>query len=132
MMIGWSAMSIKTTQVTNVVNIGWWWGRALICFQGKTGGTFSNYGNSVDRSGHLDWSVDRASILGNNILDFRSLTKISTPEQSPHHASGWSVSNIPKVSRLINRLLWSLHYGVKQGDGSIEDFVHGYSLPWEL
>ena len=28
--------------------------------------------------------------------------------------------------------MWSLHYGVKQSDNSIEDFVHGYSLPWEL
>ena len=54
MMIGRSAMSIKTTQVTNVVNIGWGWGLALIYFQGKKGGTFSNYGNSVGRSGHLD------------------------------------------------------------------------------
>ena len=55
MMIGWSAISIKTTQVTNVVNIGWGWGLALICFQGKKGGTFSNYGNSVGRSsGHLE------------------------------------------------------------------------------
>ena len=42
MMIGRSAMSIKTTQVTNAVNIGW------------GGGTFSNYGNSVGRSGHLE------------------------------------------------------------------------------
>ena len=66
-MIGRSAMSIKTTQVTNVVNIGWGWGLALICFQEKKGGTFSNYGNSVGRSGHLEWSVYRASILGNNI-----------------------------------------------------------------
>ena len=64
--------SIKTTQVTNVVIIGWGWGLALICFQGKNGGTFSNYGNSVGRSGHLEWSVYRACILGNNILDFRS------------------------------------------------------------
>ena len=54
MMIGRSAMSIKTTQVTNVVNIGWGWGLALICFQEKKGGTFSNYGNSVGRSGHLE------------------------------------------------------------------------------
>ena len=60
-MIGRSAMSIKTTQVTNAVNIGW-----------GAGGTFSNYGNSVGRSGHLEWSVYRASILGNNILYFRS------------------------------------------------------------
>ena len=59
-MIGRSAMSIKTTQVTNAVNIGW------------GGGAFSNYGNSVGRSGHLEWSVYRASILGNNILYFRS------------------------------------------------------------
>ena len=28
--------------------------------------------------------------------------------------------------------MWSLHYGVKQSDNSIEDFVHGYSPPWEL
>ena len=28
--------------------------------------------------------------------------------------------------------MWSLHYGVKQSDNSVEDFVHGYSLPWEL
>ena len=28
--------------------------------------------------------------------------------------------------------MWSLHYGVKQSDNSIEDFVHGYSLQWEL
>ena len=66
-MIGRFAMSIKTTQVTNVVNIGWGWGLALICFQEKKGGTFSNYGNSVGRSGHVEWSVYRASILGNNI-----------------------------------------------------------------
>ena len=45
MMIGRSAMSIKTTQVTNVVSIGWGWGLALIYFQGKKGGTLSNYGN---------------------------------------------------------------------------------------
>ena len=59
-MIGRSAMSIKATQVTNAVNIGW------------GGGAFSNYGNSVDRSGPLEWSVYRASVLGNNILYFRS------------------------------------------------------------
>ena len=51
MMIGRSALSIKTT---NVVNIGWGWGLALIYFQGKKGGAYSNYGNSVGRSGHLD------------------------------------------------------------------------------
>ena len=28
--------------------------------------------------------------------------------------------------------MWSLHYGVKQSDNSTEDFVYGYSLPWEL
>ena len=28
--------------------------------------------------------------------------------------------------------MWSLHYRVKQQDNSIEDFVHGYSLLWEL
>ena len=32
----------------------------------------------------------------------------------------------------FNRLMWSPHYGVKKRDNSIEDFVHGYSLPWEL
>ena len=30
-------------------------------------------------------------------------------------------------SSFIMRLLWSLHYGVKQWDNSIEDFAHGYS-----
>ena len=28
--------------------------------------------------------------------------------------------------------MWSLHYWVKQSDNSIEDFVHCYSLPWDL
>ena len=31
-----------------------------------------------------------------------------------------------------DRLVWSLHYGVKQRDNSVEDFVHGYSLLFEL
>ena len=41
-------------------------------------------------------------------------------------------SECTQVPPFDNRLLWSLHYGVKQRDNSIEDFVHGYSLPWEL
>ena len=37
------------------------------------------------------------------------------------------------VSRMYSSSpMWSLHYGVKQSDNSIEDFVYGYSLPWEL
>ena len=37
-----------------------------------------------------------------------------------------------QVSPFDNRLLWSLHYGLKLWYNSIEDVVHGYSLRWEL
>ena len=37
-----------------------------------------------------------------------------------------------QVPPFDNRLMWSLHYGVKQQDNSIKDFVQGYSLSWEL
>ena len=40
------------------------------------------------------------------------------------------MANVLQFPHLI--IMWSLHYGVKQSDNSIEDFVHGYSLPWEL
>ena len=63
-MIGRSTMSIKKKKKNASHERGQHWMGG--------GGTFSNYGNSVGRSGHLEWSVYRASILGNNILYFRS------------------------------------------------------------
>ena len=46
--------------------------------------------------------------------------------------SGPLLMQMYSSSPFDKRLMWSLHYGVKQSDNSIEDFVHGYSLPWEL
>ena len=46
--------------------------------------------------------------------------------------SGSHLRKLTQVPPFDNKLIWSLHFGVKHQDNSIEDFVHSYLLPWEL
>ena len=52
------------------------------------------------------------------------------PTDSQH--PGIIYEKCTQVPPLDNRLLCSFHNGIKLWYNTIEDVVHGYSLPWEL
>ena len=53
-----------------------------------------------------------------------------------HNSSYFLVSSaiiyVLKFSYLITNLSESLRYGINQSNNSVEEFVHGYLLPWKL